>query len=146
MDTARLKAVKDVLDTQPWFTPNMYATAKWMADFYLCSLGETMRLFIPGKNSVKIRPVFNINETDLSEEKLAKLPAGQKQLLVYLKAYKNADLLTLRRSFGTGEKFTADLEKLITKNYVTRSYIYHSQAKKSTSNTPCSTRQSTKRF
>ena len=130
LDTARLKAVKDVLDTQPWFTPNMYATAKWMADFYLCSLGETMRLFIPGKNSVKIRPVFNINETDLSAEKLAKLPTGQKQLLVYLKAYKNADLLTLRRSFGAGENFTADLEKLITKNYVTRSYIYHSQAKK----------------
>ena len=130
LDTARLKAVKDVLDTQPWFTPNMYATAKWMADFYLCSLGETMRLFIPGKNSVKIRPVFNINETDLSAEKLAKLPTGQKQLLVYLKAYKNADLLTLRRSFGAGENFTADLEKLIAKNYVTRSYIYHSQAKK----------------
>lgn len=130
LDTARLKAVKDVLDTQPWFTPNMYATAKWMADFYLCSLGETMRLFIPGKNSVKIRPVFNINETDLSAEKLAKLPTGQKQLLVYLKAYKNADLLTLRRSFGAGENFTADLEKLIAKNYVTRSYIYHSQVKK----------------
>ena len=130
LDTARLKAVKDVLDTQPWFTPNMYATAKWMADFYLCSLGETMRLFIPGKNSVKIRPVFNINETDLSAEKLATLPTGQKQLLVYLKAYKNADLLTLRRSFGAGENFTADLEKLIAKNYVTRSYIYHSQAKK----------------
>ena len=130
LDTARLKAVKDVLDTQPWFTPNMYATAKWMADFYLCSLGETMRLFIPGKNSVKIRPVFNINETDLSAEKLAKLPTGQKQLLVYLKAYKNADLLTLRRSFGAGENFTADLEKLIAKNYVTRSYIYHSHAKK----------------
>ena len=130
LDTARLKAVKDVLDTQPWFTPNMYATAKWMADFYLCSLGETMRLFIPGKNSVKIRPVFNINETDLSAEKLAKLPTCQKQLLVYLKAYKNADLLTLRRSFGAGENFTADLEKLIAKNYVTRSYIYHSQAKK----------------
>lgn len=130
LDTARLKAVKDVLDTQPWFTPNMYATAKWMADFYLCSLGETMRLFIPGKNSVKIRPVFNINETDLSAEKLAKLPASQKQLLAYLKAYKNADLLTLRRSFGAGENFTADLEKLIAKNYVTRSYIYHSQAKK----------------
>ena len=90
LDTARLKAVKDVLDTQPWFTPNMYATAKWMADFYLCSLGETMRLFIPGKNSVKIRPVFNINETDLSAKKLEKLPAGQKQLLVYLKAYKKA--------------------------------------------------------
>ena len=132
-DTDKLKPIKDVLDTQPWFTPNMYATAKWMADFYLCSLGETMRLFIPGKNSVKIRPVFNINETDLTEKKHAKLPLGQQQLLIYLKAYKNADLLMLRHSFGTNEKnadFMSDLEKLIAKNYVTRSYIYHNQAKK----------------
>lgn len=132
-DTDKLKPIKDVLDTQPWFTPNMYATAKWMADFYLCSLGETMRLFIPGKNSVKIRPVFNINETDLTEEKQSKLPLGQQLLLIYLKAYKNADLLMLRHSFGTNEEnadFMSDLEKLIAKNYVTRSYIYHNQAKK----------------
>ena len=46
----------------------MYATAKWMADFYMCSLGETMRLFIPGKNSVKIRPVFNINDENITLE------------------------------------------------------------------------------
>lgn len=132
-DTDKLKPIKDVLDTQPWFTPNMYATAKWMADFYLCSLGETMRLFIPGKNSVKIRPVFNINETDLTEEKQSKLPLGQQQLLIYLKTYKNADLLMLRHSFGTNEEnadFMSNLKKLIAKNYVTRSYIYHNQAKK----------------
>ena len=86
-----------------------------------------MRLFIPGKNSVKIRPVFNINETDLSAKKLAKLPAGQKQLLAYLKAYKNADLLTLRRSFGASENFTADLEKLIAKNYG-NAFLYLSQS------------------
>lgn len=130
IDTTKLKEIKDIIDTQPWFTPNMYATAKWMADFYLCSLGETMRLFIPGKNSVKIRPVFNINTANLSQKKQLKLSQKEQQLLQYLKAYKNTDLLTLRRSFGINENFITDLEKLIAKNYVIRSYIYHNQAKK----------------
>ena len=69
----------------------------------------------------------------MTEEKQSKLPLGQQLLLIYLKAYKNADLLMLRHSFGTNEEnadFMSDLEKLIAKNYVTRSYIYHNQAKK----------------
>lgn len=49
IDITKLKEIKDIIDTEAWFTPQMYTTAKWMADFYLCSLGETMRLFIPGK-------------------------------------------------------------------------------------------------
>lgn len=130
VDRAKLKEIKDVLDTQPWFTPDMYATAKWMADFYLCSLGETMRLFIPGKNSVKIRPVFNISEKKPSAKDWQKLSAVQQRLYKYLEAFKNTDLLALRRSFGTNENFTADLEKLLNKGFITKSYIYHSQAKK----------------
>lgn len=130
VDRAKLKEIKDVLDTQPWFTPDMYATAKWMADFYLCSLGETMRLFIPGKNSVKIRPVFNISEKKPSAKDWQKLSAVQQRLYKYLEAFKNTDLLALRRSFGTNENFTADLEKLLNKNFITKSYVYHSQAKK----------------
>lgn len=46
IDITKLKEIKDIIDTEAWFTPQMYTTAKWMADFYLCSLGETMRLFI----------------------------------------------------------------------------------------------------
>lgn len=130
VDRVKLKEIKDVLDTQPWFTPDMYATAKWMADFYLCSLGETMRLFIPGKNSVKIRPVFNISEKKPSAKDWQKLSAVQQRLYKYLEAFKNTDLLALRRSFGTNENFTADLEKLLNKGFITKSYIYHSQAKK----------------
>ena len=130
IDTTKLKEIKDIIDTQPWFTPNMYATAKWMADFYMCSLGETMRLFIPGKNSVKIRPVFNINDENITLENWQKLSDKQQALYKYMQAYKDVDLLTLRRSFGSNENFIFDLEKLINKNYIIKSYIYHKQAKK----------------
>lgn len=79
IDITKLKEIKDIIDTEAWFTPQMYTTAKWMADFYLCSLGETMRLFIPGKNSVQIRPIFNINQQEYDL-----FPKNKHHLLKYL--------------------------------------------------------------
>lgn len=50
---ARLKAVEAALGEEPWFDEEMLATAQWMADYYMCSLAEAMRLFVPGKTSIK---------------------------------------------------------------------------------------------
>ena len=46
------KAIVDVLGTEPWFDQEMLATARWMAQYYMCSLSEVLRLFIPGKRSI----------------------------------------------------------------------------------------------
>lgn len=124
----KLKEIHDIIDSEPWFTKGMYETAKWMADFYLCSLGETMRLFIPGKNSVKIRPIFNKQEY-IELGKLSTLTEIEKQLYEYLSVYKDVDLLALRRSFGNKNIFIPALEKLLAKKLITRSYTYKSQAK-----------------
>ena len=35
----------------------MLSTAKWLADYYMCSLAEAMRLFVPGKTSIKRQAV-----------------------------------------------------------------------------------------
>jgi len=55
--TAVDRPLKDILgtvDEEAWFTPAVIKVAQWMADFYLCSLAETMRLFMPGKSGLKI--------------------------------------------------------------------------------------------
>ncbi len=49
-----LKDILSVVDEEAWFSPEMISAAQWMADFYLCSLAETMRLFMPGKSGLKI--------------------------------------------------------------------------------------------
>lgn len=54
---ARLKEVEAALGDEPWFDEEMLATAQWMADYYMCSLAEAMRLFVPGKTSIKRRAV-----------------------------------------------------------------------------------------
>lgn len=50
----KLKDILSAVDEEAWFSPEMIAAARWMASFYLCSLAETMRLFMPGKSGLKI--------------------------------------------------------------------------------------------
>ena len=54
----KMKEVTAALGTRPWFSDEMLITAKWLAKYYMCSLAEAMRLFIPGKTSIRRRPVY----------------------------------------------------------------------------------------
>lgn len=47
-----LKEIVDVLGTSPWFDREMLATAYWLSQYYLCTLAEALRLFIPGHRSI----------------------------------------------------------------------------------------------
>ena len=53
------KEILATLDTRPWFDTEMLATANWLSEYYLCSPAEAMRLFIPGKTSIKRQAVYN---------------------------------------------------------------------------------------
>ena len=55
---AKIKPVIAALGTRSWFSREMLATAKWLSRYYMCSLAEAMRLFIPGKSSIKRQPVY----------------------------------------------------------------------------------------
>ncbi len=64
-----LKSVVAVLDEEPWFDDNMLATARWLSEYYLCTLAEAMRLFLPGKKSISTRIVYRLNDTVPAEGK-----------------------------------------------------------------------------
>ncbi|MDF2571731.1 MAG: priA, partial [Sporomusa sp.] len=53
-----LKSILGILDDYPWFDNNMLETAKWLSEYYLCSLGEAMRLFIPGQSGIKTQKAY----------------------------------------------------------------------------------------
>jgi len=55
-----LKFVAEALDEDPWFTPRMLDTTNRLADFYLATPAEIMRLFVPGKSTCKIRNVYRL--------------------------------------------------------------------------------------
>ena len=54
----RLRAVLAAVDEEAWFSPALLVAARELADFYLCSLAEMMRLFMPGKSGLRIFPVY----------------------------------------------------------------------------------------
>lgn len=53
----KLKKVEAVIGNRPWFDEEMLATAAWLSHYYMCSLAEAMRLFVPGKSSIKRQAV-----------------------------------------------------------------------------------------
>jgi primosomal protein N' (replication factor Y) len=55
--TLQLKPVHVTIGTEPWFDSEMLATAQWLSQYYMCTLAEAMRLFIPGKGSMRRVPV-----------------------------------------------------------------------------------------
>lgn len=55
------KEVQAVIGTEPWFDDEMLDTARWLAKYYMCPLAEAMRLFIPGKSSIKRHAVYDGN-------------------------------------------------------------------------------------
>lgn len=54
---AKIKNVDAVIGERPWFDNEMLQTACWLAKYYMCSLAEAMRLFVPGKTSIRRRAV-----------------------------------------------------------------------------------------
>ena len=52
-DLQSLKSIREVPDDEAWFDAEMLSTAQWLSDYYVCSLGEALRLFIPGKTGIK---------------------------------------------------------------------------------------------
>lgn len=68
----KLKSIIAAIDDEAWFTEEMMNSAKWLADFYLCPLSQTMSLFMPGnksrkiaaiyENIYKLKPEYNIDE------------------------------------------------------------------------------------
>ncbi|MFC2368393.1 MAG: primosomal protein N' [Selenomonas noxia] len=61
-----LREIIEAVDEEAWFTAELLAAAQELADFYLCSMAEMMRLFMPGKSGLRIFPVYTA-EPDADE-------------------------------------------------------------------------------
>lgn len=50
-----IKPIARAIGTEPWFDREMLSTAYWLSQYYLCTLAEALRLFIPGKKSIAVK-------------------------------------------------------------------------------------------
>lgn len=125
-DSAKLKLILNVLDNEAWFDENMLQTARWMVKYYLCTLTEAMRLFIPGKSGIKTETVYSLPATLDLREIAAILPFKDReyqQICLYVAEHGICTLSQLEGKFGAD---TAKIlrylvnNKLIAKNTTTQ--------------------------
>ncbi len=77
------KQVQAAIGSEPWFNSNMIKLAQWMSRYYLATMGEVLRLFIPGKKSMKLQAKF-VLAYDITEVGRAALLLEDKKLRVQL--------------------------------------------------------------
>ncbi|MGL5207300.1 MAG: hypothetical protein ACRC8T_07290 [Acidaminococcaceae bacterium] len=93
-----LKEIIDTLDTTPWFDQQMLLLSQWISDYYMCSLAEAMRLFIPGRSSIRSTPKYLANPEAVAEDF-----ADDEQLLYdFLVENQGASRKTIETKFGKG--------------------------------------------
>ncbi|MHC1746351.1 MAG: primosomal protein N' [Negativicutes bacterium] len=105
-DTAKLKSLVDALDDGPWFDKHMMQTAKWIQEYYVCSAGEALRLFIPGKSGLKSTVGYCLRE---NTDRMAKDHFSEKAdiyWLVYDYLFQNGTVSekVLTKKFGNETK------------------------------------------
>ncbi|MEM4261161.1 MAG: hypothetical protein QXG00_08005, partial [Candidatus Woesearchaeota archaeon] len=68
-----VKTIIELLDDEPVFSNDMLHFAKWIAEYYMCSLGEVLKSALPQgmspKSKLKIKLNENINEDVLDDMK-----------------------------------------------------------------------------
>ena len=129
----KIKAVLDVLDSEPIVSDNLVRLALWIAHYYLAPLGEVFRSMLPLAAELKRTKLYTI--TDLGREALynsatvgsslrsRKTPEDQikeLQVLDFLTNHGSAEESALRRLPGITRALLAGL---LSKKWVTREDI-----------------------
>ncbi len=98
-DVNGLKEIIDIIDDSAWFDENMLATAKWISNYYLCTLAEAMRLFIPGTSSIRIEKSYRINEDQINTDN-HEYNSVEKSIIKYLQQRKKITSQQVIKKFG----------------------------------------------
>ncbi|WP_294156916.1 primosomal protein N' [uncultured Selenomonas sp.] len=116
-------AVKDILalvDEEAWFTPVLLQAAEWLASFYLCSLAEIMRLFMPGKSGLKITVSYMADEAKEQHKQLAQ--PLYRMLYEYVAENGPVSRAALRKALPELEELPVMLEKMTSAHILVKEY------------------------
>lgn len=117
----KLKDILACVDEEAWFTPVLLEAARWLAEFYLCSLAEIMRLFMPGKSGVKITVEYVADESQ--EHHVLLGMASYRRLYDYVAENGPVRRAALRKALPElADELPAMLEKLTGYHVLTKEY------------------------
>ena len=106
-----LKAIEYIFGEEAWFDKNMLSLSKWISEYYLCTLAEAMRLFLPGKKSLKKNFLYSCNNF-----KVENLSIEEIIIIKFLKEnpYKNKDFM---------KKYIANLDENILNQLIKKNIV-----------------------
>ena len=118
----QLKEIISAVDEEAWFTPEMIKAAQWLSEFYLCSLAEIMRLFMPGKSGLKITVSYAAEES-MGEHLMLAMPLA-KGIYQYLLAEGPSSLRELRKALPeAGDDLPALVERMVSYQVLRKDYL-----------------------
>lgn len=62
-----IKPITDILDDRPVFTKKLIKFYEWLADYYLCSLGEALRLLVPQGTDIESKRKIIVDKEFVNE-------------------------------------------------------------------------------
>ncbi len=94
-DSSKIKPISDTLDPFPLFTPETLHFCRQVADYYVASIGETLRCALPPGINFAGRMVFRLSEQSPAE--LPRLSPLRKRLLQALREHPDTGIRYLSR-------------------------------------------------
>lgn len=70
-----LKPVISIIDKEPIFTKNMFLLARWISEYYICSIGEALKVMLPSAVNEKQPELQKIK--DKISQRIVLTPAQQ---------------------------------------------------------------------
>ena len=67
LDKSEIKPITDILDDKPVFTKDTLKFYEWLSDYYLCSLGEALKLVVPQGTDVETKRKIVVDKNFVSE-------------------------------------------------------------------------------
>ena len=93
----KVKQVIEVLDEAPVLLPRQYNLWKWIADYYLCTLGDVYKAAVPAGLKVESETIVVYNEDFEATERLSE---REQQLLDLLSTEKEQRITLLEKKSG----------------------------------------------
>ncbi len=101
-DLNEVREIHDLLDDEPIFSEEIIKLAQWMSEYYLCSLGEILKITVPNVFFTSSKRKVTVLTTQAEEvaRQLEKSAPRQAQILRYLAKSGTISIPGLRKRLG----------------------------------------------
>ena len=114
IELEKIKEVLDVVDEQAWFSEEMLSTARDIANYYLCSYTEALKLFLVGNTGIKTQRLYQ----RVSDNVKQPLNDKQQAICECLQAHKARTYLQLQKHLPAIVDLHKQLNKLVAKGEI----------------------------